>query len=82
MVAYASEVRAFIVDNFLFGLDDGFSDDTSLLGQGILDSTGVLELVAHLEEVYDIKVNEDELLPKNLDSISAIAAFVASKRAR
>ena len=73
------EIRSFIVSNFLFGQDQGLDDDTSFLEKGFIDSTGVLELVTHLEETYDFKVNDDELIPDNLDSIESIAAFIARK---
>lgn len=73
-------IRDFIIDAFLFGQDDGLTDDSSFLEKGILDSTGVLELVAHLESTYGIKVRDDELLPDNLDSIDAICAFIDRKR--
>ena len=74
-------IREFVVQNFLFGQDNGVTDDASFLEQGIVDSTGVLELVAHLQDRYGIKVADEELIPDNLDSISAIAAFVLRKRA-
>lgn len=74
------EVRQFIVQNFLFGQDrSGLTSDLSLLEAGIVDSTGVLEMVAFLEEHYGITVDDADLNPKNMDSINAIAAFVASK---
>jgi acyl carrier protein len=74
------DIRSYIVEAFLFGQDDGLADDSSFLEKGILDSTGVLELVAHIESTYGIKVKDDELLPDNLDSISAISDFVDRKR--
>lgn len=74
------DIRRFIVENFLFGQDDGLKDDTSFLGQGFIDSTGVLELVAHLEETYGIKIGDDELVPDNLDSIDCISAFLLKKK--
>lgn len=74
-------LRAFLVDHFLFGDDNGMSDGDSLLELGVLDSTGVLELVAHLEKSYGIKVEDDELVPENLDSIENLVRFVESKRA-
>jgi acyl carrier protein len=76
------QIRAHIVENFLFGLDGALADDSSFLDQGILDSTGVLELVAHLESTYGIKVADDEFLPDNLDSINAICAFIDRKKWR
>jgi len=77
------ELRQFIVDNFLFG--DGsdrfaFSDDDSFQARGIVDSTGILELVCHLEEKYAISIADDELMPENLDSLSSVARFVGRKR--
>ena len=56
------------------------TDDESLLGAGAIDSLGVLQLVAKLEERYGISVSDDDLMPENFDTIHAIAAFVAAKR--
>lgn len=75
-----SDIRKYIVDFFLFGRDDGLANGDSLLDKGIIDSTGVLELVAFLEKTYAIKVENDELLPENLDSIDAIVEFLGRKR--
>ena len=80
MSIHRQEIRNHIVETFLFGQGDGLADDSSFLDKGILDSTGVLELVAHLESTYGIKVSDDELLPDNLDSIDAICAFIDRKR--
>lgn len=74
-----AEIREFIVENFLFGNDDGLQDDTSFLEEGIIDSTGVLELVTFLEETYEIQVEDDELVPENLDSIDNVTAYVERK---
>jgi acyl carrier protein len=74
------EIRQFIIEFFLFGQDDGLTNDISLLEKGIIDSTGVLELVAHLEKTYKIKIENHELVPENLDSINAIAGFLERKR--
>ena len=73
------ELRKFVVDNYLFGRDLDFSDDDSFLEKGIIDSTGVLELVAHLESTYGIQVRDDDLLPENLDSISRLVRFLERK---
>ena len=83
MEPYSQELRQFIIDNFLFGEQSGrfaFSDDDSLQERGIVDSTGILELVCHLEERYAIEVAEDDLIPDNLGSVSRIARFVDGKR--
>ena len=78
---YASEIRAFIVSNFLFGQEgDGFADDQSFLESGVIDSTGLLELVAFIEEQYGISVGDRELVPENLDSLRNISQFVVLKR--
>lgn len=68
-----------MVANFLFGDDSNIKEDTSFLESGILDSTGILELVGFLEETYEITVNDEELIPENLDSLKKVAAFVEKK---
>jgi acyl carrier protein len=74
------EIREFVVTNFLFGQEGtGLTEDQSLLESGVIDSTGVLELVAFLEQQYGITVGDRELLPENLDSIQNIAKFVVRK---
>lgn len=74
-------VRAFIAQNFYVPDPKALSDDASLVDEGILDSTGVLELAAFLEKRFEIKVEDSELLPTNLDSIAFVVRFVANKRA-
>ena len=81
MTDYKQNIRKFVVDNFLFGQAGNLKDDTSFLDGGIIDSTGVLELAMHIETTYGIKVKDDELVPENLDSINAIAAFLEKKLA-
>jgi len=71
-------VRRFIIDNFLFGRGD-LTDDQSFLDSGIIDSTGILELVAFLEETYGFQVGDEELIPDNLDSIKKISGFLQKK---
>ena len=73
-------VTSFIVDNFLFGnAAEAPAPATSFMETGLIDSTGVLELVAFVESTYAIKVGDDELVPENLDSVANLAAFVAKK---
>ena len=72
-------VRTYIRDNFLFGSDAQFSDSTSLLEAGIIDSTGAMELVAFLETEFGITVDDRDLVPENLDSVSAITSFVTKR---
>jgi acyl carrier protein len=73
------QIRSYIVDNFLFGDDNGLEDSTSFLESGMIDSTGILEVIGFLEEQFAIKVKDDELLPENLDSISNIVGFLGGK---
>ncbi len=77
-----AEIRKFIVDRFLFGEDKAFDGDASLLEAGIVDSTGVLELIAHIERKYGIKVENDEFIPENLDTINRLCAFLDRKNVR
>lgn len=73
-------VRRFIGENFLFRDDgDAITHDASLLDAGVIDSTGVLELVCFLETEFGIEVGDDELVPENLDSIRAITGYVGRK---
>jgi len=74
-------VREFVVDNFLFGDPTGFDDDTSFRDESILDSTGILELIAYLEKTYKIRIDDDELTPENLDTLNLIRQFVTRKLA-
>jgi acyl carrier protein len=73
------QIRQFIIENFLFGNAGNLTDDTSFLEEGIIDSTGVLELVTFLEETLSIKVDDEDLTPENLDSINNVVRFVQRK---
>jgi len=75
------QIRAYIVDNFLLGQDDGFGNAESLLGSGVIDSTGVLEVVGFLEKTFSIQLSDEDLVPENLDTIQSMAAFVGRKLA-
>ncbi len=75
-----SKIRAFIFENFLFDAkDDELQNDTSFLDQGIIDSTGVLELVDWLEEKFSMTVDDEELIPENLDSVNLLSAYITRK---
>ena len=80
MVSVEQEVRDFLQTDLLFGKDVTFSDEDSFLEQGIIDSTGILELVHFLEEHYGFSVEDNELIPENLDSISRLGKYVRGKR--
>ena len=74
------DIRGFIVDTFLFGEDGGLRDDSSFLAEGIVDSTGIMQLVSYLQEQYRITIEDEELIPDNLDSISKVMSFIAVKQ--
>ncbi|HUV63778.1 MAG TPA: acyl carrier protein [Sedimentisphaerales bacterium] len=75
----SSKVREFVVNNFLFGDGESLEEDTSFLEAGIIDSTGILELIMFLEETYGITIEDRELVPDNMDSLKNIARFVQKK---
>jgi len=80
MPAIEADVRKFVSDNFLFGRKGVPLDaDDSFLEQGLIDSTGVLELVSFIEDRFQVKVDDDELVPDNLDSINRLIQFVETK---
>lgn len=82
MDSIRDEVRGFIIGNFMFGQGgDGLTDDQSFLESGIVDSTGVLELIGFLEQQYAISVADSEVVPANLDSVSQLVDFVRRKQA-
>lgn len=72
-------VKEFIIENFLFGNEGELTEATSFLDEGIIDSTGVLELVTFIEEKFAIAIDDDELIPENLDTIGRVAAFILRK---
>jgi acyl carrier protein len=73
------EIYNFVVENFLFGKADGLADDDSLVSKGVIDSTGVLELVSFIQERFGIRMEDQEIIPDNLDSIRNLVTFVARK---
>jgi len=73
-------VKKFVVNNFLFGkAPEDFSDDDSFIERGIIDSTGILELIGFLERTYSIQITDDEMIPENLDSLSRVVKFIDKK---
>jgi len=82
MIDYAATVKEFIVSNFLFGADDGsLGEDDSFLESGIIDSTGIMEVVAWVEETFDFKVRDEDLLPENFDSVRRLVTYIARNSA-
>jgi len=75
-----TDVRHFVIENFLYGRDEvPLAADASFTEEGVIDSTGVLELVGFLEKHFGIRVDDQDLVPENLDSIGGIVRYVESK---
>jgi len=73
------QIRNFILENFILENPEDLVDDESMLEKGIIDSTGVLELVGFIESAYQIRVEDEELIPENLDSIKNIVSYLERK---
>lgn len=73
------QTRDFIIDNFLYGDGDKLAHETSFMLEGIIDSTGILELITFLEATYQIKIADDEIIPENMDSLESIEKYLVSK---
>ncbi|MFO1395095.1 MAG: acyl carrier protein [Steroidobacteraceae bacterium] len=79
--ALRDRIRKFILENYLFTSDmSALGLDDSLLGRGIVDSTGMLEIIMFIEEQLGVTVKDEEMVPANLDSVNRIAAFVEARR--
>jgi acyl carrier protein len=74
------QVRQFITENFLFSEEKKITEADSFLENGIIDSTGVLELVSFVEEKFNVKVKDEEMIPENLDSINNLVNFIKKKQ--
>lgn len=74
-----SVVKEFIIENFLFGEEEQLKLDTDFFDKGIIDSTGVIELVSFLEETFNVSVDDEELIPENLSSLQKIDVFLSKK---
>lgn len=74
-------VKGYIVENFLFGNEaEPIMDDDSFIERGIIDSTGIMELIEFVEKSYDISLDDKELIPENLDSLNNLSRFIISKK--
>jgi len=73
------EIYDFILENFLFGKADGLASDDSLVGKGVIDSTGVLELVSFIQQRFGIRMEDQEVIPDNLHSITKLVSFITRK---
>jgi len=77
-----AKIKNYILENYLFTDDqNALQDGDSFLQQGIIDSTGILEVVFFLEEEFGVKVEDEEMIPENLDSVNNLVAFVERKKA-
>jgi len=79
VAATSDEIRQFVIENFLFGEGQKLRDEESFLDKGLIDSTGVLELIAFIETRYGIQVEDEETIPQNLDGVTSIANYVCRK---
>ena len=76
-----NKVTSYIEKNFLFSLSDkSLHDNDSFLEKGVIDSTGILEIVSYIEEEFDIEVKDEELIPDNFDSINNLTQYITKKR--
>lgn len=75
------KLRGFILDNFLFTDDQSaLSSEDSFMEKGIIDSTGILEVIFFLKEEFDVQVEDDEMVPENLDSVNNLVAYIDKKK--
>ncbi len=75
------KIRTYILENYLFtSSDDALENSSSFLEEGIVDSTGIIELISFLQKEFSIAVKDDEMIPENLDSVNNIVTYVVSKR--
>jgi acyl carrier protein len=73
------QVKNFIIDNFLFGESDHFDENTDFFDKGILDSTGIIELVSFIEQTFNISVADEELITENFSSLNKITDYIQTK---
>lgn len=78
-INHTKEIHDFVVTTFLFGDASSLQDNTSFLDSGIIDSTGILELIMFLEQTYGIKIEPEEMVPENLDSLNKVVQFLGRK---
>ena len=75
------KLRSYILENFLFTDDESaLKSSDSFLDKGIIDSTGIMEVIFFLEEEYGVKVEDDEMIPENLDSVDNIVSYIDKKK--
>lgn len=75
------QVRNFVIENLLLGEEEeDFLDSQSFLDSGLIDSTGILEIIGFIEEQYTITIEDDEMVPENLDSVEKIVSFLQTRQ--
>jgi len=77
---FIGDIRRFILENFMIGSQEELDNDDSFLEKGVIDSTGILELVMFVEETYGIEVQDDEVIPENFDSVNKLGAYLERKQ--
>ena len=76
----SQSIRSFLFENYLFGYNEtDFSNDASFLDFGVLDSTGILELIVFIESKFNIEISDMEILPENLDSVNCVSHLIYKK---
>jgi acyl carrier protein len=75
----ANIIREFIIENFLFGNSERLSSGTNLFEEGIVDSTGIIELISFIETTFNISINDEELITDNFSSLDSISGFISNK---
>jgi len=79
-MSFEKKLRGFILENYLFTDDESqLTNSDSFLESGIIDSTGILELIFFLEEAFGVKVEDEEMIPENLDSVENVVKYIESK---
>ncbi len=77
---HSEKLKGFVIDNFLFGQGGSLENDTDFFEKGIIDSTGIVELVCFVEEAFNITVQDEELIPENFSSINKVSGFINRKQ--
>ena len=78
-MGYLETVRGFVVENFIYGDDGMLQEETSFLESGTIDSTGILEMIAFLEETYGLTIADEEIVPENFDTLGNVVRFLERK---
>ena len=76
---YLTELKEFVINNFMFGQGDSLENDTDFFEKGIIDSTGTLELVSFIEETYNVSVLDNELIKENFSSLIKVNKYIKKK---